>query len=61
MVTGDYGLTAEAIAQQIGLVEGKARVVTGEEMGHLSDAHLCQILQQKSGLIFARVQPEQKL
>lgn len=61
MVTGDYGLTAEAIAQQIGLVDGKARVVTGEEMGHLSDAQLCQILQQKSGLIFARVQPEQKL
>ncbi|MEG4961541.1 MULTISPECIES: cation-transporting P-type ATPase [unclassified Microcoleus] len=61
MVTGDYGLTAEAIAQQIGLVDGKVRVVTGEEMGHLSDAQLCQILQQKSGLIFARVQPEQKL
>ena len=61
MVTGDYGLTAEAIAQQIGLVDGKARVVTGEEMGHLSDAQLCQVLQQKSGLIFARVQPEQKL
>ncbi|MEG3899540.1 MULTISPECIES: cation-transporting P-type ATPase [unclassified Microcoleus] len=61
MVTGDYGLTAEAIAQQIGLVDGKARVVTGEEMGHLSDAQLCQILQQKSGLIFARMQPEQKL
>jgi calcium-translocating P-type ATPase len=61
MVTGDYGLTAEAIAQQIGMVEGKARIVTGEEMGHLSDAQLAQILHQKSGLIFARFQPEQKL
>ena len=61
MVTGDYGLTAEAIAQQIGLVEGKARIVTGEEMSHLSDAQLAQILHQKSGLIFARFQPEQKL
>jgi potassium/sodium efflux P-type ATPase len=61
MVTGDYGLTAQAIAQQIGLVEGKARIVTGEEMGHLSDAQLAQILHQKSGLIFARIQPEQKL
>ncbi|WP_208346376.1 cation-translocating P-type ATPase, partial [Aetokthonos hydrillicola] len=61
MVTGDYGLTAEAIAKQIGLVDGKARVVTGEEMGHLSDAQLRQILQQKSGLVFARVMPEQKL
>jgi potassium/sodium efflux P-type ATPase len=61
MVTGDYGLTAQAIAQQIGLVEGKARVVTGEEMGYLSEAQLAQTLQQKSGLIFARVMPEQKL
>lgn len=61
MVTGDYGLTAKAIALQIGLVDERARIVTGEEMGHLSDARLCQILQQKSGLIFARVQPEQKL
>ncbi len=61
MVTGDYGLTAKAIALQIGLVDDRARIVTGEEMGHLSDAQLCQVLQQKSGLIFARVQPEQKL
>jgi calcium-translocating P-type ATPase len=61
MVTGDYGLTAEAIAQQIGMVEGKARIVTGEEMSHLSDAQLAQILHQKSALIFARMQPEQKL
>ncbi len=61
MVTGDYGLTAEAIARKIGLVDGKARVVTGEEMGHLSDAQLRQILHKKSGLVFARVMPEQKL
>jgi Ca2+-transporting ATPase len=61
MVTGDYGLTAEAIARRIGLVDGKVRVVTGEEMGHISDAQLRQILQQKSGLVFARVMPEQKL
>jgi Ca2+-transporting ATPase len=61
MVTGDYGLTAEAIARQIGLVNREARVVTGEDMSHLSDAQLRQILHQKSGLIFARVAPEQKL
>ena len=61
MVTGDYGLTAEAIARRIGLVDDKARVVTGEDMGHLSDAQLRQILHQKSGLVFARMMPEQKL
>jgi potassium/sodium efflux P-type ATPase len=62
MVTGDYGVTAEAIARRIGLVKDKARVVTGEEMGHLSDAQLRQILHHpKAELIFARVAPEQKL
>ncbi|GAC1460145.1 MAG: cation-transporting P-type ATPase [Chamaesiphon sp.] len=62
MITGDYGLTAEAIAHQIGLVNGKARVITGEQLGHLSDAQLRQILHRwQSGLVFARVLPEQKL
>ena len=62
MVTGDYGLTAEAIARRIGLVTGKARVVTGEAMGHLTDAQLRQILHDpNSELVFARVAPEQKL
>lgn len=62
MVTGDYGLTAKAIAYRIGLVNHKARVVTGEHMGHLSDAQLRQILHHhQTGLIFARMAPEQKL
>jgi Ca2+-transporting ATPase len=91
MVTGDYGLTAEAIAHQIGLIQNKTRVaekqddleqsskhpapfsspksampnktrvVTGEGMGHLSDAQLRQILQYRSGLVFARMSPEHKL
>jgi magnesium-transporting ATPase (P-type) len=62
MITGDYGLTASAIAQKIGLINGKSRVITGEQLGHLSDAQLRQILhKQKKGLVFARVMPEQKL
>lgn len=61
MVTGDYGLTAEAIARQIGLVSDRVRVVTGESMGHLSDAQLRQILKYRSGLVFARMSPEHKL
>ena len=61
MVTGDYGLTAEAIAHQIGLVDGKVRVVTGEGFGHLSDAQLRRVLQHRTGLVFARMLPEQKL
>lgn len=61
MVTGDYGLTAEAIARQIGLVNHAVRVVTGEGMGHLSDAQLRQIVKYRSGLVFARMSPEHKL
>ncbi len=61
MVTGDYGLTAEAIARRIGLVNEKVRVVTGDGLGHLSDAQLRQILKYRSGLVFARMAPEQKL
>ncbi|MEG4489127.1 cation-transporting P-type ATPase [Microcoleus sp. D2_18a_B4] len=61
MVTGDYGLTAEAIARKIGLVTDSVRVVTGEGMGHLSDAQLQQMLKYRSGLVFARMSPEHKL
>lgn len=61
MVTGDYGLTAEAIARNIGLVNNRVRVVTGEDMGHISDAQLRQILHYRSGLVFARMSPEHKL
>ena len=62
MITGDYGLTAAAIAQRIGLANGKPRIITGEQLGHLSDTQLRQILHKhKTGLVFARVMPEQKL
>ncbi|MFB2770620.1 cation-translocating P-type ATPase [Pelatocladus sp. BLCC-F211] len=66
MITGDYGLTAGAIAQKIGLINdksnGKPKIITGEQLGHLSNAQLRQILhKQKHGLVFARVMPEQKL
>ncbi len=67
MVTGDYGLTAEAIAQQIGLLDDsfnpheQVRVVTGESMDHLSEAQLQQMLQYRSKLVFARMSPEHKL
>ncbi len=61
MVTGDYGLTAEAIARNIGLVSDQVRVVTGENMGHLSDAQLRQIVKYRFGLVFARMSPEHKL
>ncbi len=59
MLTGDYGLTARAIAEQVGLA-GNPRVITGEELNSMSPASLKDAL--KTGeVIFARVEPKDKL
>lgn len=62
MVTGDYGLTAEAVARQIGIIgSGPARVVTGSELDNTDDDVLGKALKGHEHIIFARVRPEQKL
>ncbi len=59
MITGDYGLTAESIAKQIGIVKGEhPRIVTGIELEKLSEDALKEVL--KDEVIFARMAPEQK-
>lgn len=59
MITGDYGLTALSIARKIGIVQGKnPRLITGQELGDLSDSELQAIL--KDEVVFARIAPEQK-
>jgi len=60
MVTGDHRLTAEAIAGQIGLIDGEANVMMGDELEKTSDEKLAQFL-KKDNLIFARTNPIQKL
>lgn len=62
IVTGDFALTAEAIARQAGLVnEGQSLVViSGEQLATMSDKDvLTQTLQ--GGTIFSRVSPEDKM
>jgi Ca2+-transporting ATPase len=63
MVTGDYGLTAEAIARRIGIVRGDkdVRVITGSELDDMSTADLKAELQKPQDIIFARVAPEHKM
>jgi Ca2+-transporting ATPase len=77
MVTGDYGLTAQAIAQQIGLLDpprspGRStaqqqasadpvRVIEGSTLAQISDVQLRQLLKYRRRLVFARMAPEQKL
>jgi P-type Ca2+ transporter type 2C len=58
MVTGDYPVTAQAIARQIGLTPAD-QVITGAQLHDMSDGELRERIRQVS--IFARVVPEQKL
>ena len=61
MVTGDHPHTATAIAREIGLVRSAAPVViTGEQLGHLSDIQL-QLALDAPEIVFARVLAEQKM
>lgn len=57
MITGDYPVTARAIAQQAGL--DASEVLTGEEIEHLDDSKLAH--RARTVGIFARIMPEQKL
>jgi Ca2+-transporting ATPase len=58
MITGDYPLTAENIARQIGLSDGTG-CITGPELDAMDDATLQARI--RSASVFARVVPEQKL
>ncbi len=60
MVTGDSGPTAEAIARRVGLVRGEVHVITGVELAGLDDDQLRARLAERD-VIFARIDPEQKL
>lgn len=59
MVTGDYGLTARAIASQVGLGEDPL-LITGAELSSMPHAALREAL-KKEEIIFARVAPNDKL
>lgn len=64
IITGDYALTAQAIAKRIGMGgsngEKEITVVTGKELESISDIALLQKLIH-TNLIFARTSPENKL
>lgn len=62
MVTGDYGLTAEAVARRVGIITaGPASVVTGTDLDGMDDQTLAERLRPGRQVIFARVRPEHKL
>ncbi len=59
MITGDYSMTAVAIANQIGLDVGSGGVISGAELSQMDDATLQIRIRQTN--VFARMVPEQKL
>jgi Ca2+-transporting ATPase len=62
MVTGDYGLTAEAVARRVGIIGPRpARVVTGADLDAMDDGVLSSTLGGGGQLLFARVRPEHKM
>ncbi len=64
IITGDHGLTAEAIASQLSLITEKRKhiILTGQDLNDITDEKLCIHLSNKNlDIIFARVSPEHKL
>ncbi|HEX6921357.1 MAG TPA: HAD-IC family P-type ATPase [Actinomycetes bacterium] len=57
MLTGDHPSTAEAIAAELGILDGT--VVTGSEVDRRGDDELAELLAR--GSVFARVSPEHKV
>jgi magnesium-transporting ATPase (P-type) len=61
MITGDYGLTAEAIARRLGIVRASpVRILTGQDLDAIDDRALLAAIDHGE-VIFARVSPEHKL
>ena len=61
IITGDYGPTAQVIAQEVGIVEkGCCQIVRGVDLEDLGDNAIVDEV-KKGNVIFARVSPEQKL
>ncbi|MDP1893524.1 MAG: cation-transporting P-type ATPase [Hydrogenophaga sp.] len=58
MITGDHGVTASAIASQLGM-GNDLRAVTGPDIEAMDDAALQQVVQDTD--VFARASPEHKL
>lgn len=59
MITGDHQLTAQAIAQDLGIANVGDRVLNGQQLQRLSQNELEQEVDHVS--IYARVSPEHKL
>jgi magnesium-transporting ATPase (P-type) len=61
VITGDHGLTAAAVARQVGIGGDRPTIVTGEQLDRMDERALDELLRGEDELIFARSAPEAKL
>ncbi|MBD2038108.1 cation-transporting P-type ATPase [Leptolyngbya sp. FACHB-321] len=59
MITGDHQLTAQAVAEDLGIAKPGDRALTGNQLEHLSLEELANEVEDVS--VYARVAPEHKL
>lgn len=59
MITGDHKLTAQVIAEELGIISRKGRVLTGEDLNKISDDDLKTVVNRVK--VYARISPEDKL
>ena len=58
MITGDHAITAEAIAQELGIADEEG-TISGSELEKMDDDELSKVVMKHS--VFARTSPEHKL
>ncbi|MDF0591061.1 cation-translocating P-type ATPase [Candidatus Methanocrinis natronophilus] len=58
MATGDHKITAEAIAREMGIVEGESKAYSGSDLDGMDDSELDAAMEDAA--VFARVSPEHK-
>ena len=59
MITGDYKVTALAIAKKVGIAKNEQDIISGEELDSLTIEQFEEIVEIKN--VFARVSPEHKV